>query len=193
MRLVGYFKGKEFNYEVRKRIEAMAPWSKISTWNIFVLPQDQCRNIWALGPVTGAQLQIAPSDSTQYWSLLRNKPLSLTTTAWSGWPSTYGEGRTFFPSPKPSTPALEFTEPPTAWVPALLQGVTLPAWNNHSTPTSAEAKNEWSCTSPTLLYINGVDSHSIISNYMHLFPLAYQRWLINSGWLCKHYMQTAKF
>jgi hypothetical protein len=66
-------------------------------------------------------------------------------------------------------------EPLAEWVPASLQGVQLPAWNNHSIPTSAQAKNECSCTSPTPLHLHGVDSHSIISNYMLLIPLACQR------------------
>ena len=45
VRLVGFLKGKDFNYEVRKRIGTMAPWSKVSSLNVFVLPQDRCRNI----------------------------------------------------------------------------------------------------------------------------------------------------
>ena len=153
----------------------MAPWSKVSCWNVFVLAQDQCRNIWAQGPVRDVQLQIAPSDRWQYCSLPRNEALALTATVWSGWHSIDGKGRTFLPSPEPSTPALEFIEPLAQLVPASLQGVQLPAWNNHSIPTSAQAKNECSCTSPTPLHLHGVDSHSIISNYMLLIPLACQR------------------
>jgi len=158
----------------------MAPWSKASFWNVFVIPQDQRRNIWAQGPVTGVQLQTAPSYSKQHCSLPRNNDLALTATAWSGWPSIDGKGKMFFPSPEPSTPALQFTEPPTDWVPAFLQWVKLASRNNHSTPTIAEFTNEWSCTSPTPLRLHGVDSHSIISNYMHLFPSACQGSPINS-------------
>jgi hypothetical protein len=62
-------------------------------------------------------------------------------------------------SAKTSKPALKPTHLPTPWVPrAVSPWVKRPRRKvNHSPSSSAEARNEWSCTSAPPLYLHGVD------------------------------------
>jgi hypothetical protein len=56
-----------------------------------------------------------------------------------------------FSTPKPYRPALGPTQPPIRWVPGLFPRGKA-AWReaDHLTPSSADVKNEWSCTSAAL-------------------------------------------
>jgi len=60
-----------------------------------------------------------------------------------------------FPKRKTSRPTMGLTARPNQWIPGVHSpGVNRPErGGDHKTPSSAEVKNEWSCTSMSTLYL----------------------------------------
>jgi hypothetical protein len=78
---------------------------------------------------------------------------SIQSMSWKSRCSIPGRGRRFLSSPKTSKPALKSTHLPTPWV----LGVKRPRRKvNHSPPSSAAARNEWSRTRAPPLCLHGV-------------------------------------
>jgi hypothetical protein len=71
------------------------------------------------------------------------------------------ERQEIFLASETSRPTLEPMQPPFNWASVFFPGIKqLELEGNHSSPSNAEVKTEWSCTSAVPIHLHGVDRDS---------------------------------
>jgi hypothetical protein len=73
------------------------------------------------------------------------------------WGSNLGRATKLFCSPKMARLALGPTHPSILWVPEFFPGAKVGGHDvNHSSPSVAKVKNEWSCTFNPHIFLHGI-------------------------------------